>query len=795
MNNQSPSDGNSRKTLEPGKFLPFPKFSKSAIFLAASVLILLMAGLSIANILKQHRDTELARLRTIADLKALQIGDWLYERRGDADYVLRNPYIQEQFRHWRDAGDRTAWNRLLSELEAVMINHGFFAASLLDADGKRLWGSEQAPEQLAPVLQQTARTVLNTGGVIRVGPYLGLNEHMRLDFAAPIVIQEKPAAVLVLHTDPADRLDSLLKVWPVPSRSGESVLFKRDGEEILYLSDLRFSPHSALKYRMPLTSPELLAAQVLRGEAAEGDVVEGRDYRGEPAIGVVRGVKGADWRLLVKIDKTEILQGAARDIASVAALALLLLLLGGGGLLLLYQRREMSIAGAIGRMREERLRALGLLAQISDCSADAIFAKDLGGRYTLFNRAAERFHGIAAEEALGRDDSELFPVEIAERVKALDQEVITAKTISRGEKTVPNSDGDLILEVTRGPLLDSGGEAVGSFGVARDVTERKRTEAVLQRQLAELRLLGEVVTNIAEGVNVISPDDLSILYTNPRFDALFGYTAGELLGQPVSILNAENGQPPEATAIAIATAMRDASSWRGELPCRRKNGEPFWSQASVSVLPHSQWGEVWVTVQTDIGERKRMEEALRESEQQFRLVFEAAHDALAIIEPPEWGYVRINSAFLNLFGVVAYDEFAARRPWEWSPPRQADGRPSPEKALEMIETALVKGSHLFEWRHQRLNGELFTAEILLTRIQKNNRDILFVSARDISSRKAAEEELRQRNQELERFNRAMVGRELEMVKLKRQINELSKELGREPPFALAFLNQIEGGRP
>jgi len=68
---------------------------------------------------------------------------------------------------------------------------------------------------------------------------------------------------------------------------------------------------------------------------------------------------------------------------------------------------------------------------------------------------------------------------------------------------------------------------------------------------------------------------------------------------------------------------------------------------------------------------------------------------------------------------------------------------------------------------------------------------------DISARKAVEEALRrqtqelaQRNAELERFNRATVGRELDMIALKQQVNELSRQLGQEPPYPLAFLDAL-----
>jgi hypothetical protein len=70
-----------------------------------------------------------------------------------------------------------------------------------------------------------------------------------------------------------------------------------------------------------------------------------------------------------------------------------------------------------------------------------------------------------------------------------------------------------------------------------------------------------------------------------------------------------------------------------------------------------------------------------------------------------------------------------------------------------------------------------------------DKPCFIVLSRDITARQAAEEELRHNNEELQRFNRATVGRELDMLEMKKTINALSKELGREPPFPLAFLNE------
>ncbi|BCB27713.1 hypothetical protein SKTS_25990 [Sulfurimicrobium lacus] len=130
--------------------------------------------------------------------------------------------------------------------------------------------------------------------------------------------------------------------------------------------------------------------------------------------------------------------------------------------------------------------------------------------------------------------------------------------------------------------------------------------------------------------------------------------------------------------------------------------------------------------------------SLRESEEKYRCLYESSRDALMVLIPPSWHFTDANPATLKLFGFASKDDFAAFAPWDVSPERQPDGRPSAEKALEMIATAVREGSHFFEWEHRRLNGEVFAADILLTRMEAGGQLSLQATMRDISDRKAAE---------------------------------------------------------
>ena len=145
---------------------------------------------------------------------------------------------------------------------------------------------------------------------------------------------------------------------------------------------------------------------------------------------------------------------------------------------------------------------------------------------------------------------------------------------------------------------------------------------------------------------------------------------------------------------------------------------------------------------TDVTDRKRAEQMLRDSESRHRTLFESSSDAVMTLAPPSWKFTSCNPTTLRMFGAKDEAEFTSLGPWQLSPEVQPDGRPSAEKAKEMIETAMREGSHLFEWTHKRLNGEDFLATVLLTRMELAGQTLLQATVRDITAQKRAEEKLK-----------------------------------------------------
>jgi PAS domain S-box-containing protein len=137
----------------------------------------------------------------------------------------------------------------------------------------------------------------------------------------------------------------------------------------------------------------------------------------------------------------------------------------------------------------------------------------------------------------------------------------------------------------------------------------------------------------------------------------------------------------------------------------------------------------------DITERKMAEEALRESEEKFRLLFEKSMDPILLLDGDT--YADCNEASLRLMG-CSRDRLVGLHPWDISPERQPDGRLSCQKASETIATALREGVSRFEWLHHTFDGQELWADVSLTVVPIGGRQIMYTVWRDIEKRKRAE---------------------------------------------------------
>ncbi|HEH9403109.1 TPA: PAS domain S-box protein [Aeromonas bestiarum] len=481
-------------------------------------LILGLTGMAIAQSLGHTQDKEIARIEAIADLKSKQITEWLNARERDARLLIESPLYANLYRQGQVAHPADGHTPLMTRLAEFISIRGFSAATVFSPAGTALWQTPGASGLGAPLREALAQ--VETGNVMRVGPYLDEQGQPRLDFIAPLSMPGSGSPLVVLQISSSDWLNHILKQWPIPASSGEALLFRKLGNQVQFLNDVRYRPHSALTLQIPIDNKALLAAQFLNGGAKEGlrQTFFGQDYRGVEVFGTIHSVIGTDWYLIAKIDKAELNHAAFRESIWIGLIGLLVLFIANAGIILLRQHTQLFMAEQIRQSQAGRLQALQLLSAIADSSEDAIFAKDMEGKYILFNRAASQFVGKPAADMLGQDDMAIFPPDQARMLMDLGKQVIARNKVQTQEEYLTLPSGDRVFLATKGPLQDNEGQVIGIFGISRDITDFKRAEAGLKEREGLFRAL---VEQSLAGIYILQQGQLC--YINPGFARLFGY--------------------------------------------------------------------------------------------------------------------------------------------------------------------------------------------------------------------------------------------------------------------------------
>ena len=286
----------------------------------------------------------------------------------------------------------------------------------------------------------------------------------------------------------------------------------------------------------------------------------------------------------------------------------------------------------------EQRRAQVLMQAIAEGSDDAIYAKDRNGRYLLCNLAASQTIGKPIGQILGRSDAEIFPADQALEIMSRDARVTAEGRNIAYDQDLETDAGRVTFMATAGPLHNEAGEVVGTFGIARDITARKRAESELARQSAELHAQNEqlamqrqILDTISEHVLVKGPQS-KFLWANRIFRRYYGLEIDPAKGIV---------EPPFVPQEQTDKFMRDdalvfASAKPLEIPAEPVTGSDgalqYWDTVKSPLFDSN--GEVIATVgvSRDVTAQKRGQDKLQAAEAFKAAILDSVDSQIAVLD-------------------------------------------------------------------------------------------------------------------------------------------------------------------
>jgi PAS domain S-box-containing protein len=427
------------------------------------------------------------------------------------------------------------------------------------------------------------------------------------------------------------------------------------------------------------------------------------------------------------------------------------------------------------RVSEEKYRLLAVN------SSDVIWTMNLEGQYTYVSPAVEQLRGYTAEETMLQGiDGTLTPESAAIAHKIFNELIpvlLSGENLPKQTFVLEQTckDGSSVwTELNVNPLLNDNHQLIGFLGVTRDITERRKADQQLTRIIA-------AVESASDGIG-ISDASTRVLFQNKAMSELFEFTSSAELdaagGWQICIKDPEAGKE-------IYESILNGNSWTGEVVMVAKSGREFPASLRANSIKDDS-GKITglIGIISDISKRVQTEVKLRNSEEFFRTLAEYSPNMILIIKNNKINYA--NEVCITKLGYSREELYAT----DFDIVKLA----APEHQALFTDNLVQYASGLeikpYEFLMTGKDGRKLYTMVNTKLIQIGNENAILGIILDISEQRWAEDILKRKAHQFENFTKLMVDRELKMVELKKEINELAEKLGEEPRYTTFGSSEI-----
>jgi PAS domain S-box-containing protein len=370
-----------------------------------------------------------------------------------------------------------------------------------------------------------------------------------------------------------------------------------------------------------------------------------------------------------------------------------------------------------------------------EANVDGIIAFDREFRYTTWNRAMERISGVKREDVLGKCALDLFPcLEETGEKKFYVAALAGRSVVAENRPFTSTQTGEVrYFDGYYSPRHDENGEVIGGVAIIRDVTDRRVAEA---SALDDHKRLAFHVENTPLAV-IEWDQEFRVLRWSPAAQRLFGWKAEEVLGkrfsdwefvvsEDIDVVNQVGQRQNQGKEQHGISRNRNYTKLGNILHCEWYNSALYDENGKlISVL----------SLVLDVTVATRIEEALRKSEAQYRLLFESNPQAMWVYDLLTLRFLAVNDAAIRHYG-YSRSEFLEMTIKDIRPPEDV------QLLNEYLEGGNPEMNRAGGWRHRKKDGTIINVEITSNRLSFGGRSAEFVLATDITERTKAETALR-----------------------------------------------------